>query len=145
MQIINNPNKSSVEEIEQLLLSIILNDSNTISDVIVALEPQDFSDPNNRALYAAILEYYNRWNKCDTKLLLSFIENNEKYNLNNPRLLIQMIMNLYTNSYDLPEYVDFIKMNSTITNLKKFGEDIKDISIDYYKYNDEIWDLQKNS
>lgn len=143
MQIINNPNKSSVEEIEQLLLSIILNDSNTISDVIVALEPQDFSDPSNRALYAAIIEYYNRWNKCDTKLLLSFIENNDKYNLNNPRLLIQMIMNLYTNSYDLAEYVDFIKMNSTITNLKKFGEDIKDLSIDYYKYNDEIWDLQK--
>ncbi|MGL4951930.1 MAG: replicative DNA helicase, partial [Mycoplasma sp.] len=107
------------------------------------LEPKDFSDPINKAVFAALLEYYLLNNKCDPKLFVTYIEEKDNFLIPHPSATILNILNIYTDAFDLDMYIDTIKMNSTLKQLKKFGSDLQDLKLDYYGYNDEIWDLQK--
>lgn len=142
MPIINNPISTPIEELESNVLSIILNDPITISEVMSILQPADFMGSDNRSLYASIIEYYQKWNTCDYKLLIAFIEKSEHSHIKNPAAFVAKIYSLYTDSFELNLYLEIIKMNATLNHLKRFGGSLQDLSFDYHNYNDEIWDLQ---
>ncbi|MGL4947950.1 MAG: replicative DNA helicase [Mycoplasma sp.] len=145
MQLIrNDPVTTPLVEIERSIISIMLNDNSTIPNVVAILEAKDFMDSVNRALFAAILDYYLLNNKCDPKLFGSFIEEHEKYSIPHSTATLLNILSIYTDSFDLDMYIDTIKMNSTIAQLKRFGNNLQDIKFDYYEYNDQIWTLQKD-
>ncbi|MGL4950342.1 MAG: replicative DNA helicase [Mycoplasma sp.] len=139
----NDPVSAPLYEIERTILSIMLNDNSTIANVVAILEPKDFSDSTNRAIFAAILEYYLLNNKCDPKLFVKYIEANDKFIIPYAPTTILNLLNIYTDSFDLEMYIDTIKMNSTLVQLKRFGNDLQDLTLEYNDYNDEIWDLQK--
>lgn len=138
MMIQNSPITTPIVDLEQQVLSIVLNDATTITDVIFNLDAKDFSTPLNRSLFAAIKDFYQLHDNCDYKLLIQYIENSEKYNIEKVTASVVQIYNLYTDSFHLQKYTDLIKMNATLTHLKTFANSLLDLNIDFDKYNEEI-------
>lgn len=145
MNLVNNPHQNeSIESIEHLVLSIMLNDPQTCPQVFGRLEAKHFSTPENKALFKRMKDFYLSKNMMDYNLLITFINNEDEQLIENVSQFIVYIVNLYTDSYDLEEYIELILMESTIRELRFYGRSLSEINIDYYKYDDEIWEIQKN-
>lgn len=143
MELLNNPyNNDSLEKFERLILSIMLNDPQTIPIVLSRIEPKHFLNLENRALYRKIKDVYLSKNKIDPNILLSFINNDPDSEFTNAEKLISNLLDLYTSSYDLEQYIELMVMESTLRELRNFGSRLKDTNIDYYNYDDDVWKLQ---
>ncbi len=144
MDLINSPyGAESIELLERLVLSIMLNDQQMIPNVVARLQPHNFTNVDNKALYRRIKEFYLAKNTMDPNLLITYIKNEADPSFENISQFVAELMILYTNSYDLNDYIEIILMESTLRDLRAYGEKLKTLNIDYYKYDDEVWNIQK--
>lgn len=144
MDLINSPyGTESIEILERLVLSIMLNDQQTIPNVVARLQPHNFTNVENKALYRRIRDFYLAKNTMDPNLLITYIKNEADPSFENISQFVADLMIHYTNSYDLNDYIEIILMESTLRDLRAYGEKLKSLNIDYYKYDDEVWNIQK--
>ncbi len=145
MELVNNPHDSKTTEgIERLVLAIMLMDPECVPQAIARLESKHFTKPEHKALFRKIFEYYQAKNSMDANLLISFIANDKDQVITNPSELIYSLLPYYTNSYDLDEYIEVILMEATIRELRAFGKSLEEVNVDYYSYDDDVWNIQKN-
>ena len=116
----------------------MLNDQQMIPNVVARLQPHNFTNVDNKALYRRIKEFYLAKNTMDPNLLITYIKNEADPSFENISQFVAELMILYTNSYDLNDYIEIILMESTLRDLRAYGEKLKTLNIDYYKYDDEV-------
>ncbi len=130
-------------EIEQHVLSIILNDHNSILNILSFLNIDDFLNSTNRLIFKEISELFKTTNRCDLTLLINRLNEYRDFFKEEPHIELLKIVNLYTNSSELDEYLRLIKNNSITFKLNNFGNKLSDIVLNNDRFNEELWSLQK--
>ncbi len=129
--------------IEQNVLSIILNDNDSILEIIEYLDVDDFLNQQNRLIYREITDMFRDNIKLDITLLINRLASNKDMFNEEPHVVILKIVNLYTNSSQLENYLKIIKSNSVAYKVNLFGSKLSDYTFNFDKLDDELWNLQK--
>lgn len=134
---------NGIDLIEKSLIAIAINDNKKIADILTNLDVNNFSVSENRFLFGAIKELSENNSPIDALILLNKIATYDEQYISDAPKLIGEIDSLFINSIDLYKYINLIKNNSTTNEIKKYSQQIIDKKFDLNKFNNEIWDIEK--
>ncbi len=131
------------DEIEQKVLSILLNDENVALEVISTINIDDFLNEVNRIIYKEIINLFNLERKIDPTILLSRLKQYDNDYKEPLKIVLFRIINLYVNSLDLEKYLVNLKKNAIAYKINDFGDNISEKIFDFDNFDEELWTIQK--
>ncbi|MGL4647395.1 MAG: replicative DNA helicase [Mycoplasmoidaceae bacterium] len=133
----------TIEELESILLSAILNSDKESETIFLTLTPSDFSVYNNKQIFAASIELRKEQKHFETLSLISFIDSNKDFQFDDYANYIMIISNKYTYDQGIKSYVEIIQNSSIIRRLKAFGKELQNVNMDVINSGEILWNLEK--
>ncbi len=135
---------ANIIEIEQTVLAIALNDSNTISRIVNKLSGENFIKDEDRIIFNAIRELSLDGAIVNPLILANYIHSSGKYDFEKINEYLVVINANYVHSLDLDTYIEALTNFSITKQLNKFSKDLIDMDLDFRNFDDTIWELEKN-
>ncbi|MGL5591554.1 MAG: replicative DNA helicase [Mycoplasmoidaceae bacterium] len=131
------------DELESILISCLLNNHKNSEDIFLLLSPSDFGSENNRIIFAAANELRKESKISDTVSLISYIDSNQTFQFDNYNNYIKNLSAKYSYEPNIKAYIEIVKNNSIIRQLKNFGKFLSEINMDVTNSGEILWDLEK--
>ena len=131
------------EELEAILISCLLNKHKNSEDIFLLLSPSDFGSDNNRLIFAAANELRKESKITDAVTLISYIDSNSSFQFNDYNNYIKLLSTKYNYDPNVKAYIEIVKNNSIIRQLKSFGNSLSEINMDVTNNGEILWDLEK--
>ncbi len=133
----------TIEELELILLSCILNSSKDSENIFLMLSPFDFVLMKNRQVFSAAYELRKETKNFDHLSVISFIDSNEDFKFNDYNNYILQIYNKYVFDPGIKSYIEIIKNASIVRKLKSFGNELQNMNMDITNSSEVLWNLEK--
>ena len=128
---------------EQEVLTTILTTPAVVDICVSSIEPTDFIDEKNRAIYRVIYDLHISTKQVTKNIIADFIANNEEYKFDNWQSYLDELAMGFSYDEDLRANLEIIKNASIKRQLDAFSHHVIDTKIDFAKYNNQIFELQK--
>ena len=132
-----------IEDVEKDLIAEIINDSYVLEDVILKLEPHDFTNTDMARIFGVILELAKNNKVVNEANIIDFINNHSEVQFNDYEIIIRALSNKFVNSADVEGHIDLIKNASIKRQLESFAGELPSTKIDVPNFNDQIEELEK--
>lgn len=132
----------SVFEVEQILISHILNGGKYSEDILLSLLPNDFGNKNHKIIYTTIMNFHQNATSYDTFSLLNFFENNEGKDFLECKQIIIELQDKFLYQENIKQYIDLIKSESINRQIKKLGNEMLTSNLDFMNSKDKLWDFE---
>lgn len=139
----NNKVTQLLEDVEKDLIAEIINDSYVLEDVVIKLEPRDFSNGDMSRIFGVILELTKNNKPVNENNIIDYINNHTEVQFNDYEIVIKALANKFVNSADVENHVDLIKNASIKRQLESFAGELPSTKIDIPNFNDQIEELEK--
>lgn len=139
----NNKVNQLLEDVEKDLIAEIINDSYVLEDVVIKLEPRDFSNTDMSRIFGVILELTKNNKVVNEANIIDYFNNHSEVQFNDYEIVIRALSNKFVNSADVEGHVDLIKNASIKRQLESFAGDLPVTKIDIPNFNDQIEELEK--
>jgi replicative DNA helicase len=136
-------NDNVLEEVEQKLISELLNDPGEIEEAILKLEPTDFSNKQLASIFGAIKKLNQSGKKSNEHTIIEYLDSHKENQFDEYQMVIHVLSNKYTNSIDVTDHIDFIKNASINRQVNEFGHDISTAKISFTNFEGESSDIEK--
>lgn len=131
-----------IVDCESEILNTIITTPFVVDECVLNLDPDDFADARNRAIFAVVKELHDSAKPINKNIILDFMSNNEAYQFNNWRQYFEEIASAYSNDEDLKTNIEIVKNASIKRSLDRFAKEVIDTKIDFAKYNNQVFELQ---
>lgn len=131
-----------IVQCEAEILNAIIATPFVVDECILNLDPEDFVDPRNRAIYAVVKELHDNAKPVNKNIILDFLANNEQYQFNNWQEYFEEVASGYSYDEDLKTNIEIVKNAAIKRNLDRFAKEVIETKIDFAKYNNQVFDLQ---
>jgi replicative DNA helicase len=132
-----------IEDVEKDLIAEIINDSYVLEDVILKLEPRDFTNNDMSRIFGVIVELAKNNKTVNETNILDYINNHSEVQFNDYEIVIKALSNKFVNSADVEGHLDLIKNASIKRQLENFAGELPTTKIDVPNFNDQIEELEK--
>ncbi len=129
---------ANIIEIEQMILAIALNDSNTISRIANKLNGENFIRDEDRIIFNAIRELSLDGAVVNPLILANYIHSSGKYDFDKINEYLVMINANYVHSLDLDTYIEALTNFSITKQLNKFAKDLIDMDLDFRNFDENV-------
>lgn len=129
---------------EQEVLTTIFTNPITVEECATSLDASDFIDPKNAKIYGAICEIHmGHLKQINKNTVTDYIANNNKWQFANWETYLEEIASGFAYEDDLKANLELIKNASIKRQLDAFAGEIVNTKIDYAKYDDQIFQIEK--
>ncbi len=125
-------------EAEQAVLGSMLTDKDAVISAIEILKEEDFYRPDNRAIYSAILNLYNRDEPIDLITVKSELESMGKFEQIGGLDYLVSLPDKVPTTANAIKYIKIVEEKSTLRNLIKTANEIIDLGYDPTEDVDDI-------
>ncbi len=125
-------------EAEQAVLGSMLTDRDAVISAIEILKEEDFYRPDNRAIYSAILNLYNRDEPIDIITVKSELESIGKFEQIGGLDYLVTLPDKVPTTANAIKYIKIVEEKSTLRNLIKTANEIIDLGYDPTEDVDDI-------
>jgi replicative DNA helicase len=132
-----------LEDVEKDLIAEIINDSYVLEDVVIKLEPRDFSNSDMSRIFGVILELTKNNKVVNEANIIDYINNHSEVQFNDYEIIVRSLANKFVNSADVEGHVDLIKNASIKRQLESFAGELPTTKIDVPNFNNQIEELEK--
>lgn len=139
---LGNLNVSNVE-MENIVISCILNNHPDIEEIFLQLSADDFFAFENRKIFEITNIFRKEGKIIDYLSVLDFIRSNKDFQFLNFENYLNQIDALYTYQQDIFQYLESIKNLSIKRKLFEFSKTLSSTDLDLFSTNEKLWDLEK--
>ncbi len=140
----SNEIKNNIIQIEQAILAIALNDSNSIYKIVNKLNGDDFVTNEDRIIFNVIKDLASHGASIDSLIVNNLIETNSEYDFPKVHEYLVELNSMFVHSLDLESYIEALINYSTSKKLITFGKQLIDMNLDLKNFDDSMWNLEKN-
>ncbi len=131
-----------IVDCESEILNAIITTPFVVDECVLNLDPDDFADARNRALFAVVKELHDSAKPVNKNIILDYLSNNEAFQFTGWRQYFDEIASAYSNDEDLKTNIEIVKNASIKRSLDRFAKEVIDTKIDFAKYNNQVFELQ---
>lgn len=135
--------QESVNEMEKIVLSHIINKGKYIEDIFLQLQINDFGGYENRALFTTLFNFKTEGKDFDLLSLINFYDMNTELQFSNYREYIVEINKKYTHQQNIMQFLDVIKNASIKRKLNDFSKTLNSTNIDIISSREKLWELEQ--
>ena len=117
-------------EAEQAVIGSMLTDSDAVSSSIEVLKEEDFYREDNRIIYSAMLNLYNRAEPIDLITLKSELESMGKFDKVGGYEYLSALPDKVPTTANVIKYIKIVEEKSTLRNLIKTANEIIEMGYD---------------
>ncbi len=140
---INNRAKSEfIDELENQVLSTILNDKQSLQDCLLLLDAIDFNNEQVRKIFASIININNEGKSISKNTVIDYISANANYQFDDYTHYINLLSNIPISISSFKADVELIKNASIKRQLDSYANKILQTEIDFSTYENQIFDLE---
>ena len=129
-------------EAEQAIIGSMLTDKDAVISAIEALKEEDFYREDNRAIYSAILNLYNRAEPIDIITVKSELESMGKFEQVGGLEYLAELPEKVPTTANAPKYIKLVKEKSTLRNLIRTANEIIELG---YDPTEEVEDIMEGA
>jgi replicative DNA helicase len=132
-----------IDDIEKSLIAEIINDTYVLEDVVIKLEPHDFSNNDMKRIFGVILELTKNNKTVSEANIIDYINNHHEVQFNDYEIVVKSLSNQFVNSADVEDHIELIKNASIKRQIENFAGDLHETKIDVPNFNEQIEELEK--
>ena len=130
-------------EAEQAVIGSMLTDKEAVSSSIEVLKEEDFYREDNRLIYSAMLNLYNRAEPIDLITVKSELETMGKFEQVGGFEYLADLPEKVPTTANAEKYIKIVEEKSTLRNLIRTANEIIDLGYDHLKMLKILWKVQK--
>ena len=134
----SNEIKNNIIQIEQAILAIALNDSNSIYKIVNKLNGDDFVTNEDRIIFNVIKDLASHGASIDSLIVNNLIETNSEYDFPKVHEYLVELNSMFVHSLDLESYIEALINYSTSKKLITFGKQLIDMNLDLKNFDDSM-------
>ncbi|BAC43996.1 replicative DNA helicase [Malacoplasma penetrans HF-2] len=141
----NDVDQSYIIEIEDIIISCVLNNDADIDEIFLHLSPKDFIKPENRIIFKIAIDFRENNEPIDFIAIADYISNDSDLSIHfkdHKRYLLDLSSS-HTYSKNLEQYIEIIKNSSIKRSINSFAEELKNTDLDLINANEKLWELEK--
>ncbi len=129
---------------EQEVITTIFNNPINVEECATSLDASDFLDERHAKIFGSILEIHlSSQKQINKNTVTDFIANNDKWQFSNWESYLDELASGFAYEEDLKANLELIKNASIKRQLDSFAHEIVNTKIDYAKYDDQIFNIEK--
>ena len=129
-------------EAEQAVLGCMLTDQDAVTSAVEKLKPEDFYREDNKIIYSAIINLYNKAQPIDVITLKSELTYMGKFDAVGGLEYIAELPEKVPTTSNVDRYIKIVEEKSMLRNLIKTANDIIEMG---YEQSDEVEDIMDNA
>lgn len=139
----NTFNNESIDEIEKIVISHILNKSKYIEDIFLNLNDDDFNNYNNKTIFKVAYNFKLEAKEIDLLSLINYFELSHDHKFSNFKSYLVSIDSKYLFQQNIMQYIELIKNASMKRKMNAFAKEISKTDINILSYKEKVWELEK--
>lgn len=134
---------SSINLLEQKVISDVLNSTEVLEEITNKLEPQDFSHKELGIIFSVAQTLNKEGKSVDPHTVINYLDSHDELQFDSYSQIIITLYNQYTSSVDVLDHVDLIKNASIKRKMDAFAAKIVDTKFDPTKFTDQMFGIEQ--
>lgn len=134
-----------IVEIENILISCILNNDKDTDEIFLHLSTKDFIKQENRIIFRIATEFRENNKDIDFVSITDYLLKDNEINIHfqNVNDYLSGIFSLYNYPKNIFQYIEIVKNASIKRSINDFAEELKNTNLDLINAKEKLWELEK--